>query len=422
MWDVLNERALLIREPHEVRILRLVRDSGQISRIEIAKLCNLDKSYVGDLVAKLIQAGFLEETGKVETGEKVGRKRTLLRFRPLAGLVAGVDIGMTHATVALTDLNAKILQQESFQYPLETSAKEVISRVALAIHTLLAAANISQSKLVGIGIGVQGIVDYATNTLLLSHNKKAWQGESLSEALEAWFNVPVYVENDVKTMTIGEYMFGAAKGTKTSVNIWIGDGLGAGMMINGHLHRGVTSSAGEIGYNELEASSFYREKYPLTYKDQAMLGEILTDANFIESYRRNSPPLNDIETTVVAIVQKSKIGDLVAQRVIEEFTSLLSTLSIIVVNMLNPEIIIIGGKLVQSLPKVAEMLQEKIHMDLLSVPAEAVRVRAAQHGENGVVLGAAGLVLYELFEPLHSLSLRATRRHANIKFRAADIL
>ena len=422
MWDVLNERALLIREPHEVRILRLVRDSGEISRIEIAKLCNLDKSYVGDLVAKLIHAGFLEETGKLEKGKKVGRKRILLQFRPLAGLVAGVDIGMTHASVALTDLNAKILQQESFQYSLETSSKEVISRVALAIHTLLAAANYSQSKLVGIGIGVQGVVDYATNTLLISHNKKSWQGESLSEDLEAWFNVPVYVENDVKTMTIGEYMLGAAKGTKTSVNIWVGDGLGAGMMINGHLHRGITSSAGEVGYNELEAHSFYREKYPLSYRDQAMLGEILTDANFIESYRRNAARTDEREMTVAAIVEKAKAGDEIAQQVIDEFTSLLSTLCIVVVNMLNPEVIIIGGKIVQSQPKMVELLQERIHMDLLAVPAEAVRVKPAQHGENGVILGAAGLVLYELFEPLHSLSLRANRRHKNLQFRAADLI
>jgi predicted NBD/HSP70 family sugar kinase len=422
MWDVLNQRALLIREPHEVRILRLVRDSGQISRIEIAKLCNLDKSYVGDLVTKLIRAGFLEETGKLEKRGKVGRKRILLQFRPLAGLVAGVDIGMTHATVALTDLNAKIIQQESFQYSLETSTKEVMSRVALAIHTLLAAANYSQSKLVGIGIGVQGVIDYTTNRLLLSHNKKSWQGESLSEDLEAWFNVPVYVENDVKTMTIGEHMLGAAKGTKTSVHIWVGDGLGAGMMINGHLHRGITSSAGEIGYNELEATSFYREKFPRTYRDQAMLGEILTDANFVESYRRNSTVSESGELTVAAIVQKANDGDLVAQQVIAEFTSMLSTLCIIFVNMLNPEVIVIGGKLVQSFPKIAVMLQERIHMDLLAVPAEAVHVRSAHHGENGVILGAAGLVLYELFEPLHSLSLRATRRNKSINFRAVDII
>ena len=422
MWDVFSQRSLLIREPNEVRILRLVRDSGQISRVEIARSCNLHKAYVTDLVARLINAGFLEETGKVASSEKVGRKRILLKFRPLAGLVVGVDIGMTHATVALTDLNAHILQQETFQYSLDTSVPEVLSKISTSIHGLLASANYSKSKLVGIGIGVQGLIDYESNTLILSHNKKAWEGESLSTDLEERFNVPVYVENDVKTMTLGEYLMGAGKGTKTFVQIWVGDGLGAGMMINGHLHRGITSSAGEIGYNGLDSPSFFKEKFPLTYKDQVMFGEILTDANLIESYRRNAALSNTNELSVSLIAQKATNGDTLAEQIIEEYASLLSILCINLVNTLNPEIIIIGGKLVQCFPKVAGMLQEKIHKDLLSVPAEAVRVRAAKNREGGVILGAAGLVLYEMFEPLHSLSLRATRRGGTAKLRAADVL
>ena len=124
MWEVINQRSLLIREPNEVRVLRLVRDSGEISRIEIARECNLNKAYVSELVAKLIQTGFLEETGKVEENDKVGRKRILLRFLPLAGLVAGVDIGMTHSTVVLTDLNAAVLREKTFVYSLETPARK----------------------------------------------------------------------------------------------------------------------------------------------------------------------------------------------------------------------------------------------------------------------------------------------------------
>ncbi len=421
MWDVINQRSLLIREPNEVRILRLVRDSGEISRVELAKLTNLNKSTITDLVNKLIQAGFLEETGVLETSDKVGRKRILLRFLPLAGLVIGVDIGMTSTIVALTDLNARVLQQQTFHYSIETSAKEVLTKIAETIFSVLAAANYSQSKLVGIGIGVQGLIDYRTNTLRLSHNKKSWQGESLSSDLEKRFNVPVYVENDVKTMALGEYLLGEAKETKTFVHIWIGDGLGAGIMINGHLHRGITSSAGEIGFNGLDVPSYYKEKFPLTYKDQRMFGEILTDANFIESYRRNNPSSNQSDLSVSSIVQKAKIGDRIAQQIIDEYTSLLSILCINLVNTLNPEIIIIGGKLAEHYPATAEILQEKIHKDLLSVPADAVRVKAAKHGERAGILGATSLVLYELFEPMHSVSLRAARQHNVLKDRMLDL-
>jgi N-acetylglucosamine repressor len=305
LWEVINQRSLLIREPNEVRVLRLVRDSGEISRIEIARACNLNKAYVSELVAKLIQTGFLEETGKVEATDKVGRKRILLRFLPLAGLVAGVDVGMTHSTIVLTDLNAAVLRKKTFVYSLETPAKKVLSNVADIITALLAETNDSQSRLVGIGVGVQGLIDYKTNTLMVSHNKKSWEGESLSAELETHFKVPVYVENDVKAMTLGEYLLGSAKGIKNLVYLFIGDGLGAGIMINGHLHRGFTSSAGEIGYTELEPASFYREQFPLMYNGQSIFGQILTDTNIVESYRRNNSGLTEKQISVATIAEKA---------------------------------------------------------------------------------------------------------------------
>ncbi len=419
MWNVIHGRASLIHEPNEVRILQVVRARGEISRIEIAKSVNLHKGTITDLVAKLIRAGFLEETGQVVSSNRVGRKRILLRFRPLAGLVAGVDIGMTHAQVALTDLNADILQESSFDYPVDASSKEVLRKVASTIHDLLVATKHKQSKLVGIGIGVQGVVDTRTNSLVLSHNKKGWEGESLSSVLEGQFHVPVYVENDVKTMTIGEYLLGAAKGIRDFIHIWVGEGLGAGIMINGYLLHGITSSAGEVGYNSLESTGMYAERFPLIYNEQVMFGDILTDTNLVESYRRHATARDQPAPTVAGVAQRAGAGDEIARRVIDEYVSMLSIVCINMVNILNPELILVGGKLAQSLPDVATMLQNRIHRDLLGPPAEAVRVRPAKHGKNGVILGAVSLVLYELFEPLHSIRMRAS--HEKLLARSEEV-
>jgi glucokinase len=233
--------------------------------------------------------------------------------------------------------------------------------------------------------------------------------------LETHFKVPVYVENDVKAMTLGEYLLGSAKGIKNLVYLFIGDGLGAGIMINGHLHRGFTSSAGEIGYTELEPASFYREQFPLMYNGQSIFGQILTDTNIVESYQRNNSELTEKKISVATIAEKAGNGDLTAIQIIRECASLLSNLSINLINTLNPELIIIGGKLSQCHPELIELVRETIHKDLLSVPAEAVLVRAATRGEEAVALGATGLVLYEMFEPLHTVSLHASRRYSFVR-------
>ncbi len=410
LTNVVHQRYALIREPNEVRILRLVRDSGEISRIEIARLTKLHKASVTDYVSKLIKAGYLEETGKVASKSTAGRRRILLRFRPLSGIVAGVDIRMTNAVIAIADLNAKILQQETIQYSVETPAQEVVSKAASVIESLLSRARFPKSHLIGIGIGVQGVVDHSTNTIKVSQNKKAWEGECLSSYLESYFDVPVYVENDVKTMALGEYLLGAAKGVRDFVLIWIGTGLGAGILINGQLLHGVTFSAGEIGFNSLDFCADDRKRFPLTFRGQTMFGEILTDENLVESYRKSVVDASKCDGTVKSVAEAAKEGDKVALEIFDEFAGILSVLCIDLVNTLNPDLIVVGGEIARSYPKIAELLQQKIHQDLLVAPAEAVHVRSVNHGQSGVILGAVGLVLYELFEPMHSHSARPTRQ------------
>ncbi len=409
MWHVFHRRTKHLHEANGVRVLRLVRDHGTISRIEIARATGLHKATITDLVARLIDAGFLEDTGELGTRRRVGRKRRLLRFLPLAGLVVGVDIRMTSVAVAITDLNARVIVQDTFDY-LETDAVDsVLSRVADLIRKLLKASRNPLSKLVGIGIGIQGIVDGSTNTLILSKNKAFWQGESLSARLEQEFRIPVYAENDVKAMALGEYLFGAAKGIKDFTHVWVGEGIGAGIVISGQLLHGITSAAGEIGFNALESSGVNAASFPITFHGQEIFGEILNNANFIKSYRARAGNNYGEEITVPFVVERARLGDQVAQQVIDEFVALLVLLCTPMVNTLNPEMIVIGGKLAQSFPAVAEMVQARIHRDLLAPPAEAVRVRCAANAETGVILGAAGLVLYELFEPVQRISVRATR-------------
>jgi N-acetylglucosamine repressor len=406
MWDVFNGRSLLIREPNEVRILRHVRDCGEISRIEISRACNLSKASVTDIVARLIDSGFLIETGKSVSSDKGGRRRILLKFQPLAGVVVGVDIRMSHATVAITDLNATLLVEEKISYAVGSGPEEVLPRIVAAMRRLLAQGEVRHSRLVGVGVGIPGLVDYTENTLMLADTMKGWKGAAIGRTIETEFEVPVYIENDVKTMTLGEYLFGAAKGISNLIHLWIGDGIGAGIILNGKLHRGITSSAGEIGYNELGFSLRDRSRFPLLYDDQADFGDILSDNNVVERYRRAVGRPADRELTMGTILDDFNGGEETARKILDEYSSLVSAVCINLINILNTELIVLNGTIAMRSPSFIDIVQKKIRTDILSAPAETVRIKPAVLGERGTVLGAVGLVLYELFEPLHSHSIR----------------
>jgi N-acetylglucosamine repressor len=422
LWDVINKRATLIREPNEVRVLRLVRDSGQISRIEIAKACNLSKASVSDIVSRLIDTDFLIETGKASASGKGGRKRILLRFQPLAGLVGGIDIKMDHTTVAIADLNATIIGEETFTYTPGASPSEVIPRVISSLEKLIVNADLADTKLVGIGIGIPGLVDYTANTLIMADTMKGWQGADFVHQFESHFDVPVYLENDVKTITLGEYLFGVAKGVGNFVLIWIGDGIGAGIFVNGKLHRGITSSAGEIGYNDVGFAVRDKNDFPILFRNQKDFGDLLSHTNIISSYRRAKRIDPAAELTIDAILRAAEQGDATAVQLLDEFNSLVSIICINIINILNSEIIVLAGKIPRSCPSCISRVQEKIQTDILSVPAEVVRLKQASLGERATILGAVGLVLYELFEPLHSLSIRDRAKTGEPEFVSVEQL
>jgi predicted NBD/HSP70 family sugar kinase len=205
----------------------------------------------------------------------------------------------------------------------------------------------------------------------------------------------------VKTMAIGEYFLGAAKGARDFIYLWIGDGIGAGIVIDGRLLHGITSSAGEVGYNLLESPSFFRENYPLTYHGQTMFGEILNDANVERSYAAARTSSHRDQQKVDAIVRGSVEGDSVAAHVLDECAALLSEICVPMVHTLNPEMIVVGGKIALDPSPIGMLLQQKIRHDRLSPPVEAVRVTTAAHGDQSVILGAAGLVLHDFFDPIN---------------------
>lgn len=397
MWKVLNRRHNFFDEPTEYRVLRLVRDANLISRTEISQRCNLSKPTVSEIVNRFLKGGFLEEVGDSSSTKRGGRKRVLLRFNPSAGFVIGVDIRMTDTLIAATDLNANIITRRSFTYPTKSKPDAVLGEVFDSINSIFSTDSSYRSKSVGIGIGLPGLIERSSGIIKVADTLAGWKGTRIREQFEKQFGLPVYVENDVKARALGEFLFGKGKYIYDQVFLWVGDGIGAGIIIDGKLHHGVTESAGEIGYNEI-CYQVTRDQFPILYtgSDQRDFGDVLS--NSVMTRRYKELVVNARHVTVESIFRAAAVGDQAAQQLLEEVASLTSIVCINIINTLNPELIVIGGKIAEAGSTVLDRVQQKVRQDILSVPAEAVRILPAALKEDGVILGAVGLVLYDLFK------------------------
>lgn len=413
MWDFFTQKMRVFGEPAAaVRVLRFVRERGTTSQIEVARSCGLSKAAVSEVVQRLTADGYLQELGMSSSTKNGGRRRVLLQFNALSGLVVGIDIRISSAQVALSDLNATILSRKEVHFTKGASPGVVIPRLIEAVDELLRNKPDTAGTLIGIGIGVPGVIDYTTGTLIVADTLRGWDGISLSGAFESRFEVPVYVENDVKSMTVAEYLLGVAKGVRDFVLLWLGSGIGAGIMVDGRLLRGATSSAGEIGYNNLGFLICQKGEFPLLYAGQKDFGDILSEDSIIDAYRRMSGRSDPELITLAEILDRAANGEAGAMDIFHEFSRLIGAIGIMLANTLNPEMIVLGGAVIDSSLQIGDEVAASLKNDILPAAVQSVRVEHARYKSDEVLLGAIGLILYELFEPQSPLLRSKLEDHA----------
>ncbi len=392
-------------EPNTNRVLRMVREARRISRIEIANRTRLSKATVSEIAGRLVDSGFLVPVGQGPAGSRGGRKRELLEFNPGAACVFGVDIERTRTDVAVTNLDATILRRSSFTYPAGTSPKRVLKNLITALHALEAESKDIHQKTVGIGIGLPGVIDRDTGVIKVADTLQGWEGCDIAAELRKEFDLPVFIENDVKARTLGELIFGSGRHVRDAVYLWLGDGIGAGIVIGGRLHHGFTSSAGEIGYNGV-VPSLSGPGTALLYNGQHDIGELLSESNILRALGGTRSAVSSSTDDLIARLGRK---DKRAEQLLGEIGDVVGSLSITLVNMLNPEIIILGGDLFWRSEQLVNAVQQKVKSDILPVPANAVRIAASALREDGVLLGSVGHVLFDLFRPTRESAEPAPR-------------
>lgn len=397
-------------------VLEAVRLGHGRSRAEVAHGTGLSRSVVAQRLAELVGAGLVLDA---ETSESTGgRPARRLRFRGDAGTILVADVGATSIDVALTDLAGAIVASHAEPADVADGPDGILGRVEELFEELLAGRSSDDADVEpwGIGIGVPGPVEFATGRPVSPPIMPGWNGYPVRERLVERFGVPVWVDNDVNVMALGEWRAGVARYHANTVFVKIGTGIGAGVIADGYLHRGARGSAGDVGHIAITDD-------PATVCRCGNVGclEAITGGHALAREAESaaasgrSPYLaaakQDGQALSAAdVAEGATHGDVVCQELLQRSGHLVGAMLASVVNFFNPSLIVIGGGVASAGDQLLAAVREAVYRRSLPLATRDLLILPSELGGRAGVIGAAAMVADELFSPA---GLAATlARHA----------
>jgi glucokinase-like ROK family protein len=383
-----------------VAVLDHVRAHGESSRAELARATGLGRSVLTQRLEALIGYGLLaEDRVGVSTG---GRAPRLLRFRADAGYVLVADLGATSTDVALADLSGGIAIHKQQASEIAAGPDAVLARVEELFDECLAEAGVAGS-LWGIGIGVPGPVEFESGRPVSPPIMPGWDGYPVRERFAAR-GAPVWIDNDVNVMALGELTAGCGQGVDDFVFVKIGTGIGAGIVVDGRIHRGAEGSAGDVGHIEMQAGT--RQvicRCGMSGCLEAFAGgaAIARDAEIAAREGRSERLLAMLDEKgfldAKDVATASKHGDPVSVELITEAGRLVGQMLTGVVNFFNPSLLVIGGGVAGAGDLLLATIRQTIYRRSLPLATRDLIVRRSALDGRAGVIGAATMVANELF-------------------------
>ena len=395
----------------QVVLLTLLKTSC-LSRVQLAKHTGLSNTTITNLISELIETGLVVEecapTEKPAKTRPVGRPRTALRLAPDARHVLGVHIGIGTFRVALANLRDEILDYQAVSFEVNAPAEVVLDKIVATIESLIAEHGLDRTKIMGIGIGASGLVDFEAGVNILAP-RLSWRDVHMRDILQQKLDLPVVVDNNVRTMAIAETYFGQGRDSSSLVFVYGRAGVGAGLTFNGKVYRGNAMGAGEIGHMIMTL-----------YKGQlchcgnrgcleTLVSEaaILTEAeNILEktpdgllAQHMKDEALRPIERVFAA----GRAGDEAVCEMLNGIGEFLGMALVNVVNLFNPEVILLGGIFSQGEDFFLEPAVNTVREFSFGGMGKKVDIQSTSFGWKAGVLGASALALINFFYQVETL-------------------
>lgn len=378
--------------------LQAIRDNGPISRSEIARLSGLTNASITNIVRRLIADGVVEEVG--QSASIRGKPRILLQLCASAKYAAGVLLDSDQLVYVLTDLTGRIVTQRRGEGAHDRAPDDVVDEIVRDLWAMVSEAGVSEDSLIGLGVAAPGPLDAVHGELISPPYLPRWHDYPLADKLTERLGMLVLVGNDANATAMGEYWLTDAKEKKNFACIFMGDGIGTGMFLDGHVFAGTSQNAGEIAHMSLDIKGEQcwcgnRGCLELYASPTAMAAAAADDE------------IDPSPAGYTVLRTRAATGDPAAVAILQEAAKYLSVAAINLSTLLDLQLVVLAGK---GFHGVEDIFVDAIHdalgerIQIGTAPQASARMSIV--GDVAAAVGAASLALdHELSPSLASAQL-----------------
>lgn len=378
-----------MREVNRSIILDLIRGESQVSRTELARRSSLTKPTVSTIVEELISEGIVHEVGFSKSEPTGGRRARLIEFNPESAAYVGVRFGVGSMTVAVADGLGRIVGREEGASG-RGRPEDALDRAQRLLERILETRKIPQRRVQAVGVAVGGLVETETGRVVISPNL-GWEDVPLRALVSERFGTTAVVANVTDAAAFAEARLGAAKGVRNFVWVYVGTGIGSGIFAGGHLFQGRSGFAGEIGFCRMAVNGPILEEVA---SGRAIVEQMLARSDVFPAEPRPA---------AAEVLSRAETGDAVARQIVEEAGVALGFQVAHLVNIMNPELVVLGGGVVESSPLFVRSVRAAFEEQVLG-PEKVPVVTTALAGDAVT----AGAVLLAMDHAVQSFRIVAT--------------
>jgi predicted NBD/HSP70 family sugar kinase len=388
----------LIRELNRAAVLALIGSQGPIARAEIARRLSLSAATVTEITRHLLAEGLVEVVDQAPSNG--GRPGLLLGLVAEAAHALGVKIAADHLAIVRVNLDGEVLDRADD--PFDSTAPDAATRLATHLRDVIERG--PRTRLLGVGIGVAGIADARG---VVDAPILGWRNVPLGPALRAELGLPVLIDNDVNTLAVAERLYGRGRDVEHFLNLTIGRGVGLGIVVGGELYRGAGGGAGEFGHVTVDPAG-----PECTCGKRGCLETFVSDPALVRQAVRTG--LVPSDTTVHDGIQRLRAladaGHPAARRIYAEAGAVLGRAVAWLINVLNPQLILVSGEGTAAWPHLARTFEAEVAAGTFEL-LRGVPIEIDPWDDAKWARGAAALVLRATFSvPLYERQIEESVR------------